>query len=91
MYELPAGLAADVHDTARLVALAMKDAYGAPGISTRQHNEPAGGQDVWHYHLHVFPRYPDDGLYGAPARETTPEERAPFASRLRDAIAGLSD
>jgi histidine triad (HIT) family protein len=83
MYELPRELAGDIHETARTIALALKRAYGCAGISTRQHNEPAGNQDVWHYHVHVFPRYEGDGLYGSPYRETTPGERLPYAERLR--------
>ena len=87
MYALDRELAGDVHETARLLALAMKSAYGCRGISTRQHNEPDGLQEVWHYHLHVFPRYPGDDLYRASARLTTPEERAPYAEALRIALA----
>jgi histidine triad (HIT) family protein len=90
MYELPRELAGDIHESARAVALAMKRAYRCDGISTRQHNEPGGDQDVWHYHLHVFPRYEGDGLYGSSYRETTPEERRPYAERLRDELAQLS-
>jgi diadenosine tetraphosphate (Ap4A) HIT family hydrolase len=29
-------------------------------------------QEVWHYHLHVFPRWVGDELYGSEARLTTP-------------------
>jgi len=54
LYELPDDVGGRVHATARRVALAMKAAYGCDGVSTRQHNEPAGYQDVWHFHLHVF-------------------------------------
>ena len=49
MNALDRKLAGDVHETARLLALAMKSAYGCNGISTRQHNEPDGLQEVWHY------------------------------------------
>ena len=86
MYELDGDLAGAVHSAARVIALAMKDAYGCDGISTRQHNEPAGDQEVWHYHLHVFPRWHGDGLYGSSARLTTPEEREPYADRLRRSL-----
>lgn len=55
LYDLPLEEATRIHSVARRVALAMKRAYGCPGISTRQHNEPVGNQEVWHYHLHVFP------------------------------------
>jgi len=42
---------------------------------------------VWQYHLHVFPRYEGDDLYGSEARGTTREERVPYASMLRSALA----
>jgi histidine triad (HIT) family protein len=83
IYDMPAHLAADVHETARNIAIAFKQTYGCDGTSTRQHNEPGGNQEVWHYHLHVFPRYEGDGLYGAQRRRTTPAERLPYADRLR--------
>ena len=86
IYELDRGLAGDVHEAARRIALALKDAYGCDGVSTRQHNEPGGDQEVWHYHLHVFPRWHGDDLYGSPHRLTTPEERAPYAERLRRSL-----
>ena len=55
MYVLPRDLAGELHETARRIALALKEAYGCDGISTRQHNEPGGNQEVWHYHLHRLP------------------------------------
>jgi histidine triad (HIT) family protein len=86
MYELDRELAGAVHEAARRLALAMKDAYGCDGISTRQHNEPAGQQEVWHYHLHLFPRWQGDDLYRSSPRHTSPEERAPYAERLRRSL-----
>jgi histidine triad (HIT) family protein len=61
----------------------MKEAYRCDGTSFRQHNEPAGNQDVWHYHLHVFPRYHGNDLYRLRGRTTTPDERAPYADLLQ--------
>lgn len=63
IFDLPVEIATRIHEVAREIALTMKEVYGCPGISTRQHNEPAGNQEVWHYHLHVFPRYHNDNLY----------------------------
>ena len=51
------------HNFAQKVAIAFKKVYKSDGTSVRQHNEPAGNQDVFHFHLHVFPRYKDDRLY----------------------------
>lgn len=86
IYDLPDDLTCKVHLVAKRVAIAMKEVYECDGVSTRQHNEPDGDQDVWHYHLHVFPRYEGDDLYlnYDKKRETTPEERKPYAKKLRE-------
>jgi len=85
MYALPASYAHRIQDIAKEVALAFKKVYKCDGVSTRQHNEPAGGQDVWHYHLHVFPRYENDNLYqNLSLAEFVPfEQRNVYAERLR--------
>ena len=88
IFDLPVALAAEIHRLAREVAFAFKTVYGCAGVSTRQHNEPAGDQDVWHYHLHVFPRYEADDLYRSQRRFTSPEERLPYSTRLRAYLAG---
>jgi histidine triad (HIT) family protein len=41
----------------------MKSSWECDGVSIRQHNEPAGNQDTWHYHMHVTPRFHADELY----------------------------
>jgi hypothetical protein len=55
----------------------------------RQHNEPGGGQNVWHFHVHVLPRRADDRLneLNAAARTATVEERASLAAQLRLTLA----
>lgn len=83
IYEFPITLASDLHRVVRAVALAQKAAFACEGISTRQHNEPAGNQDVWHYHMHVTPRYQDDGLYTSERRLMAAEERAGYAAVIR--------
>lgn len=87
LYNIPVGILSAIQEVAQRIALAMKAAYSCEGISTRQHNEPAGNQDVWHYHQHVFPRYPNDNLYrNEEKRWTSPEERIPHAQLLRNAL-----
>ena len=83
IYELPAALGTQIFGVAQRVALAMKAVYGCDGISTQQHNEPHGNQDVWHYHLHIFPRYAGDRLYYTERELMPEEERAKYADRLR--------
>jgi histidine triad (HIT) family protein len=83
IYDLPYPLAANIHACSRAVALAMKAAYHCDGISTRQNNEPAGGQDVWHYHVHIYPRYVGDNIPRLEIIVTQPEKRAEHATQLR--------
>jgi histidine triad (HIT) family protein len=88
LYDLPAEVGHAVADLVQQVAVAMRSAYDCTGVSTRQHNEPAGGQDVWHLHVHVLPRHERDELYQrhAESRTVGPEERAPYAELLADAL-----
>ena len=88
IYEIPDDVLGAVQVVGKRIALALKAAYGCDGTSFRQHNEPAGYQEVWHYHLHVFPRYDGDELYRSRKRNTSPEERAPYAEKLRAALRG---
>jgi len=92
IYDIPDGILGAVQVAGKRVALAMKTAYGCEGTSFRQHNEPAGYQEVWHYHLHVFPRYEDDDLYmrSRERRWVTPAERAPYAAKLRAVLEAVA-
>jgi histidine triad (HIT) family protein len=48
--------------TAIRVARAMKRALGCDGVNIFQSNGRAAGQSVFHYHVHVLPRWEADGL-----------------------------
>lgn len=89
LYDLPGEYGHAVHDLVREVAIGIRETYDCTGVSTRQHNEPDGNQDAWHYHVHVFPRYPNDDLYGSPPMRgfVGGERRWPYAKKLRDYFA----
>ena len=58
-----------VNLVARMVAGALRDVLGAPGMWLHHVSGAAAGQDVFHYHLHVIPRYDDDAVqpgWGSP-------------------------
>ena len=46
---------------AKKVASRMKDVLKCDGVNIVQNNGEAAGQTVMHYHLHVIPRYVNDG------------------------------
>jgi histidine triad (HIT) family protein len=85
LFDLPDDLAGPLQLATQEAALALKRALACGGVSTRQHNEPDGGQDVWHYHVHVFPRFTGDGLYGSEGRWQSGDAMSSMADRLRSA------
>ena len=85
IYDMPEDIGHKIFDFSKKVSLVFKKAYKCDGVSTRQHNEPAGNQDVFHFHLHVFPRYKDDNLY-LNHKDTywpTQEEKTPYVKKLK--------
>jgi histidine triad (HIT) family protein len=70
---IPRAHAADVHEvadddltaaarTARRLAKRAMDGLGADGVTIMQSNGAAAWQTVFHYHVHVIPRYEGDPL-----------------------------
>ena len=85
IYDIPEEIGHKIFDFSKKVAIALKELYKCDGVSTRQHNEPAGNQDVYHYHLHIFPRYKGDNLY-LNHQDTywpTEKEKKPYADKLK--------
>jgi len=87
VYTLPDELAGAVLTVASRVARAAKRAFSADGITLRQHNDTAGGQEVFHFHLHVIPRFTGDGeRFNAPPKVIRFDEQEAAAERLRVAL-----
>ena len=59
--ETPDEILAKLHLTAKRVARAQLNGLGADGVNIMQNNGTASGQEVSHIHLHVIPRFDNDG------------------------------
>ncbi|GGC57903.1 HIT family protein [Undibacterium terreum] len=66
---------ADLMIKTQRIAVAIKTALKADGLSIQQYSESAGGQTVFHLHIHILPRY-----RGVPLR--SPAEIMPGNSLL---------
>ena len=86
LYVLPDALGAHLFSVSKVLALALKNALSCEGVSTRQHNEPAGSQAVWHYHLHITPRWNGDNFYDEHPAPVPLEMRLRYAERIRAAL-----
>ena len=90
IFDLDEEIGRDLLRATKRLSYGLKRATECEGVSTRQHNEPAGNQDVWHYHLHVFPRFRKDGLYSAEKLLYKDDDRLQLTIRLREAVEEVS-
>jgi len=87
IYDLDETLSAAVFQATTRVARAVKATTGCDGITLFQANEVAGGQTVFHFHIHVLPRFNDDKLLPFwPASSPGREALDAMAERLRAVI-----
>ncbi len=77
---------AAVMRTVRKLAPAIKNAVHADGVNINSNNEPAAGQVVFHYHVHIIPRYENDGFKFFPTTSYAPGEAAQVAEKIRGAL-----
>ena len=83
IYEIDNEVAAKVMPLAGKIARTMKKTFDCDGVNVLQNNEPAAGQTVFHFHVHIIPRYNDDNLGLLwKQNETNDEEQARIASSL---------
>lgn len=61
LFELPEETAANAMVLAKKLGKQMKENLHADGLNLVQNNGEAAGQTVKHFHLHLIPRYKDDG------------------------------
>ena len=62
IYSMDDATAAHVFQVAVKVAKAMKETLGCEGLNIVQNNGEIAGQTVFHFHLHLIPRYENDGI-----------------------------
>ena len=72
---------------AQKVAKAAIKTFSADGITIQQFNEGAGGQVVFHLHLHVIPRKAGVAMKPPASEKEKPDVLAENAKKLAAAIA----
>lgn len=60
LYDLPDEMAAHAMILAKKIATKMKGILNCDGYNLVQNNGEAAGQTVFHFHMHLIPRYTDD-------------------------------
>lgn len=85
--ELDPAIAAKALPLAGKIGAAMKKALGCTGFNVVQNNGISAGQTVFHFHVHIIPRYENgpDMVTWAPGK-ATPEELAEISSSIREEL-----
>ncbi len=61
IFEMPEEWAAKAFALAKRMSGKMKEVLGCDGFNIVQNNGAAAGQTVFHFHIHLIPRYEHDG------------------------------
>ena len=88
IYALDEAQAAAVFGAAAKVARAIRGAFAPQGLSVYQANGSAAGQTVFHFHLHLVPRYEADGMALTwPVKNPPREKLVEYAEKVRAKLA----
>lgn len=85
LYELPEDTAAHAMLLAKKMAIKMTDKLHCDGFNLVQNNGEIAGQTVFHFHIHLIPRYKDDNQEigwkkGEPSQEELEEVKNQIVS-----------
>lgn len=87
IFDIPADTAKEVMHVAQRIAIAVKEVFSCPGLMLFQANGRDGEQTVFHFHMHVVPRYKNDGAGLIwPRKQPQAEELALHAATIADRL-----
>lgn len=82
LLETPEEVLLDIMTRTKKIAPAIMEAVKAEGFNTIFNTKPAAGQVIFHTHMHIIPRYKNDGLKHWPEKEISKDEMV----KIRDQI-----
>ncbi|WEG12027.1 HIT family protein [Pullulanibacillus sp. KACC 23026] len=88
IFELQEDTAAKLFAAVPQIARAIKQAFQPVGLNLLNNNGELAGQSVFHYHVHLIPRYGEGDGFGAvwKTNDVTPEARTEIAQKIADAL-----
>jgi histidine triad (HIT) family protein len=86
LYDLDDQTRDSIFKTVQKIAISLKQGLDADGVNVRINTESAAGQDVFHFHAHVIPRYENDGYENWHGKEYQEGEREIVGEKIRSAL-----
>ncbi len=80
--EVQPEIARKMNEIAQKIGRAMLKGLKADGLNFVTNINSAGGQEVFHTHIHIIPRFEGDGLKFPPLQERKEEERILYAEKI---------
>ncbi|HZO02139.1 MAG TPA: HIT family protein [Burkholderiales bacterium] len=89
LFGLEPAQAGAVASAAARIARGIRAAFSPEGLSVYQANGKAAGQTVFHYHMHLVPRYEGDGMALTwPVKNPPRQKLEEYAAKIRSALPG---
>ena len=86
LYEIPDEALGKMFVAAKKIAITAKKTVGANGINIQMNNDPAAGQVIYHAHIHVIPRFIDDGFTHWKGTDRSAAEVAAVAEKIKNGL-----
>jgi len=86
IYGFSEELAARIMLITKKLAIAVKNGVDADGVNLIMNNEEAAGQQIFHAHMHIIPRFNDDGLKSWPAIDYNEGEIEEWGEKVKKEI-----
>lgn len=89
LYEMPDELASHVMIISIKLAKAIQKAFNPAGLNLLNNNGEIAGQSVFHFHMHLIPRYENDGVsmrFSNHMNDLNPEDYKNRAKEITSAL-----
>jgi histidine triad (HIT) family protein len=84
IYDLDTETAGSIFELAAIVAKSLKNVLQCDGMNILQNNGLIAGQTVFHFHLHLIPRFNEDGLkFAWPTKKFSDDELEAIALEIQ--------
>jgi histidine triad (HIT) family protein len=87
LYELTPEIAKNLFEVVPEIARAMKQEFQPVGLNLLNNNGEAAGQSVFHFHMHLIPRYGEGDGFGAVWKTNTSDYTPDDLKQIADSIA----
>jgi len=86
LFDISSEAFSKVMETVRKMSPVIKKAVNADGVNIGISNERAANQAVFHLHIHIIPRFQNDGLKMFPAKKYKENESKEIAEKIKSLL-----